>query len=220
MKKFILCIISLSTAIWYGCSSSSGEITQDLPYYNTADFTPVWLPKDSRKDTKLHQIPSFAFVNQQGKTITEKTVHGKIYVADFFFTSCPGICPMLTQNMRLIQDAFKNSPDVLLLSHSVMPEYDSVAVLKNYADHHGIVSQNWHLLTGKREEIYAIARKSYFADEDLGLKKDGNAFLHTENFILIDQNRHIRGIYKGTSRFEVNQLIEDIKLLQNSPVIY
>ncbi|MEM6380943.1 MAG: SCO family protein, partial [Bacteroidota bacterium] len=148
--------------------------------------------------------------------LTEEDVEGKIYVTDFFFTSCPGICPKMTANMMLIQEAFLHDEDVLLLSHSVTPEYDSVAVLKEYAELEGVEDTKWHLLTGDRQMIYDLGRYQYFVEEDLGLVKDTEEFIHTENFVLIDRSRRIRGIYNGLNKAAVSQLIADIKTLQNS----
>jgi protein SCO1/2 len=134
-------------------------------------------------------------------------------VADFFFTSCPGICPKMTSNMLLIQEAFKDNDKVELLSHSVMPEFDSVSVLKSYADAKGVIDNKWHLVTGERELIYDLGRNYYFVEEDLGIDKTCDDFLHTENFVLIDQQGYIRGIFNGLNKSSVNQLIADIKTL-------
>lgn len=185
---------------------------QSLPYYTGADFTPLWFDKDV-PDT-IHCIAPFSFIDQNGNIITEKTVANKIYVADFFFTSCPGICPKLTKNLKLVQDAFRNDPGVILLSHSVTPGKDIPAVLKKYAGNYGVIDNKWLLLTGNKDSIYSIARNSYFADEDLGFKKGTNDFLHTENMLLIDTKRRIRGIYKGTSPSEMQNIIADIQLLK------
>jgi protein SCO1/2 len=153
-------------------------------------------------------------INQNGEHITDKSVEGKIYVVDFFFTSCPGICKKMTNNMMDVQAAFKYDSDVLILSHSVTPENDSVTILKNYADGNGIISGKWHLLTGERKAIYDLGRKSYFTEEDLGEERTEDEFLHTENFVLIDQNKRIRGIYNGLKKADVAQLIEDIQTLK------
>jgi protein SCO1 len=190
------------------------QIEKQLPYYNTADFTPQWLDDTASKNIAIHSIPSFSFTNQNGETVTEKTVEGKIYVADFFFTRCPGICPRLTKNLSIVQDSVKNNNNVLILSHSVTPESDSITVLQRYAKEHNVISGKWHLLTGNRDSIYNIARQSYFADEDLGQQKEANDFLHTENMLLIDKHRRIRGIYKGTSETEMKNIIDDIRLLE------
>ncbi|MFN8357061.1 MAG: SCO family protein [Spirosomataceae bacterium] len=208
MKKSLFLLIAV--ALLLACSSAD---EQHLPYYHTADFTPIWLKSTASLDT-LHQIEAFRFWNQQGKVVTEQTFKGKIHVANFFFTICPGLCPRLTKSMEELQTAFQNDPNVLLASYSVTPERDSVSVLRAYASRHGVRTNKWHLLTGDKTQIYQTARKSYFADENLGTKLDENNFLHTENFILVDQHLHIRGIYNGTLALDIKQLIEDIKVLE------
>ena len=184
-----------------------------LPYYNEASFTPKWMDAKSDKLKSFHTIPNFSLTNQDGKNITQKTFEGKIYVTDFFFTTCPGICPKMTGNMSLVQEAFKNDDRLLILSHSVTPTKDSVPQLKKYALEHNI-NKNWHLVTGDKKEIYDLGRTSYFVEEDLGEPKGIDDFLHTENFILIDKNKHIRGIYNGLNKNSVKELIADIRTLK------
>ncbi|SDR80882.1 protein SCO1/2 [Polaribacter sp. KT25b] len=184
-----------------------------LPYYNEASFTPKWIDVKSDELKTFHKIPDFSLTNQYGKNITQKTFENKIYVTDFFFTTCPGICPMMTKNMTLVQEAFKDDTNVLMLSHSVTPSIDSVLQLKKYAIEKG-VGKNWHLVTGDKKEIYDLGRKFYFVEEDLGEPKGIDDFLHTENFVLIDTNKHIRGIYNGLNKNSVAQLIADIKTLK------
>ena len=185
-----------------------------LPYYNDASFTPHWLKPNSEEEQKSHKIPDFKLVNQLGDTITQKNFNNKIYVADFFFTTCPGICLKMTGNMLKIQEEFKNDPEIVLLSHSVTPSIDSVSVLKSYAKRNGIIDHKWHLVTGDKTEIYNLGRNQYFVENDLGISKNVNDFLHTENFLLIDKNKHIRGIYNGLNRASIAQLIIDIKALK------
>lgn len=185
-----------------------------LPYYEEATYQPHWLSSASSKLDTFHKISPFELINQDGETISEKTFEGKIYVTDFFFTTCPGICPKMTNHMSLLQEAFIDDDEILLLSHSVTPEKDSVKVLKAYAEEKGILSKKWHLATGKREEIYRLGRKEYFVEENLGIQKDEHEFLHTENFVLIDKQRHIRGIYNGLNKTSLRQLIADIKTLK------
>jgi len=165
---------------------------------------------------KYHKIAPFQLVNQNGDTITQTDYEGKIYVADFFFTTCPSICPVMTKNMTLLQEEFKNDPEVMLLSHSVTPEIDSVAVLREYADRKGVIDAKWNLVTGDREQIYDLARKSYLA-----VKKNKyggeNAMIHTENFLLIDKEGRLRGrSYDGTDVEDIKALIEDIYVLKES----
>jgi len=208
---YIVNILFLSQVIIYSCSAPINKV-DELPYYSSADFTPHWL---SIKETNtIHSIPDFSFTNQFAKEITKKTFDNKITVVDFFFTTCPGICKKLTSSLLKVQNAFKTEDDILLLSHSVTPEKDSVAVLRKYAQENGVIPGKWHLVTGKRNDIYSIARTGYFADEDMGWKQDSTAFLHTENILLIDKHHHIRGVYKGTIPGEVENLIADIKKLQ------
>lgn len=199
------------------CNSKKKEKqsrTQNLPYYNEATFTPIWGEKNSKETKNLHKIPSFSLINQNGEIITENTFKNKIYVTDFFFTSCPGICPKMTKNMHAIQEVFKSDDEILILSHSVTPEKDSVSVLKNYAETQGIISGKWHLVTGNQNDIYNLGRQSYFVEEDLGLEKSSDEFLHTENFVLVDKDKHIRGIYNGLNKTSIAQLISDIKTLK------
>jgi len=183
-----------------------------LPYYEEATFTPKWFDESVPAD--FHRIQPFGLINQSGDSITEAMLKGKIHVVDFFFTSCPGICPKMTSNMSIIQEAFMTDNEVLLLSHSVTPEYDSVSVLKEYAERKGVKNEKWHLLTGERSTIYDLGRNQYFVEEDLGLEKDADDFIHTENFILLDGDQHIRGIYNGLNKTAINQLITDIKTLK------
>ncbi len=186
---------------------------ENLPYYNEESFTPHWLIPDSEEEQTFHKIPNFELVNQLGDTISQKTFDDKIYIADFFFTSCPGICLKMTGNMTKVQEAFKEEPDVLLLSHSVTPSIDSVSVLKDYAEDHGVIDNKWHLVTGDKTKIYNLGRNQYFVENDFGVPKDINDFLHTENFLLVDKNKHIRGIYNGLNRASIAQLIIDVKTL-------
>lgn len=188
------------------------EVT--LPFFNSAEFTPEWISEDSSKYDKIHTIPDFNLVNQDGKGISRNLYKGKVYVADFFFVSCPGICPILEKNMSKLQEKFKDDKDVLLLSHTVMPVKDSVPVLKKYALDNDINSDKWNLVTGDKEQIYNLARKAYFADEDFAKTQDENAFIHTENFVLIDKKGRIRGVYNGTLGLDTERLIRHIEILK------
>ena len=162
---------------------------------------------------KYHHIKDFSLVNQNGDTITQEFYRNKIYVADFFFTTCQTICPIMTDHMYEIQRKTISDPEVLLLSHSVIPEVDSVAQLKRYALKKRVNASKWNLVTGDKEQIYALARKSYLAVKEAG---DGGAFdmIHTENFMLIDKKRQIRGFYDGTDPEEIERLLDDIKVLK------
>ena len=186
-----------------------------LPFYQDESFTPHWLTPGSKEEKSFHKIPDFKLLNQLGDTISQSTFENKIYITDFFFTTCPGICPQMTDNMAKIQEEFKEDDDILLLSHSVMPNTDTVSALKNYANNNNVIDNKWHLVTGDRNEIYALGRDHYFVESDLGEVKTIDDFLHTENFLLIDKNKHIRGIYNGLNRASIAQLITDIKTLKN-----
>lgn len=198
-----------------GCKSKIEKVEEKrLPFYNSPDFTPIFLSKDENLEQKIpHQIADFSFTDQEGKTITQKEIENKIHVADFVFTSCGSICPVMLDHMRLISNAFENNSKIELLSYSVTPWVDDVKRLKIYTQIHKIDNPNWHFLTGNKADIYNLARQSYFAEEDLGFTKDSTKFLHTEHMLLIDQNKRIRGIYNGTLELEMDQLIKDIQTL-------
>lgn len=187
--------------------------TTQLPYYHTPDFTPHWVASLASMDT-IHQLKKFVFKNQADQWVDSDSLRGKIHVANFFFTACPSLCPRTMGNMKELQRTFSSDNDVKLLSFSVLPERDSVAVLRAYAQQHQVEASKWELLTGNRKDLYETARRSYFADENLGIRKGENDFLHTENFILVDKNLRIRGIYNGTLPLEIEQLVEDIKTLK------
>lgn len=188
----------------------------ELPYYGSAEFTPHWFKSDSPELADFHQVPEFSFTDQQGESVTLDTVKDKIYVASFFFTSCPGICPRMRSQLSKVQSEFLNDDDVIIISHSIQPGNDTVEVLQQYAQKNGIKAQKWHLVTGEREQIYALARNAYFANEDLGEFVSNEDFLHTENLVLVDKNRHIRGIYNGLNNTSVTNLITDTKLLMST----
>jgi len=162
---------------------------------------------------KFHKIAPFSLTNQNGLTVTEQDYQGKIYIADFFFTTCPTICPIMTDHMVQLQEALKNDPNILLLSHSVTPEIDSVAQLKKYALEKGVADQKWNLVTGDKKQIYQLARKSYLAVQEDG---DGGPFdmIHTENFILVDPEKRIRGFYDGTDPEAIKLLLDDLTILK------
>lgn len=190
---------------------SCKDDVRKLPYYDTADFTPKWeLPAD----TTFHQVRPFTFTTQENETFSEKDMEEKICVADFFFTSCPGICPKLATSMNALQTAFLNDDEIVLLSHTVTPEKDSVPVLKKYAVKNKVAYKRWKLLTGKQSDIYDVGRRYYFVEEDLGVNSDSSVFLHTENFVLVDKNRHIRGIYNGLDPNSMQALKNDIAVLK------
>ena len=162
---------------------------------------------------RFHKIDNFSLVNQNNQVVTNKNYDGKIYVADFFFTTCPGICPIMKENMVFLQEEFKDDDNLLLLSHSVTPEIDSVTVLKKYSEEKGVIDSKWNMVTGDKKQIYNLARKSYLVAEDI---ESSSAFdmIHTENFVLVDTQRRIRGFYDGTNNDSMEELINDIKILK------
>ena len=209
-------IFFLAFIILSGCyhSEKNESRVNTLPFYGEATFSPQWIAPGSDSLKQFHQVGPFNLINQEGEMVTEKKFENKIYVTDFFFTFCPGICPKMTDNMGILQDEFLEDEDVLLLSHSVTPDRDSVPILKEYAEGKGILSHKWDLVTGDQQQIYNLGRKHYFVEEDLGLEKEEDEFLHTENFVLVDKNRYIRGIYNGLNKASIQQLIADIKTLK------
>ena len=191
-----------------------------LPIFNPSDVNPELVDSTIQYVALDHEIAVFKFTNQNGKVVTQKDYEGKIYVADFFFTTCPTICPKMTNNMVWLQNQIKNNPRVMLLSHSVTPDIDSVPVLKKYALEKGVIDSKWNLVTGDKKDIYYIARKSYLAVKT-GKPEEMYDMVHTENFVLIDSKRRVRGFYDGTNLDgptepgikNVKQLLEDINLL-------
>lgn len=185
---------------------------KNLPVYTPSMVNPELVDTTIQHIANEHYIADFSFTNQNGKKITQKNYEGKIYVADFFFTTCPTICPIMTDNMVWLQEQIKNNPKVMLLSHSVTPDIDSVPVLKAYAERKGVIDTKWNLVTGDKKDIYYIARKSYLAVKT-GKPEEMYDMVHTENFVLIDQKRRVRGFYDGTKREEVEKLLQDIQFL-------
>ena len=184
-----------------------------LPVYQPSAVSAALVSQEIRHQKKYHTISNFRLTNQNGQTVTQDTYEGKIYVADFFFTTCQTICPIMTSNMVELQNKLANNPDVLLLSHTVMPEIDTVAQLKKYAIQKKVNATQWNLVTGSKQEIYDLARKQYLVakenpDDPLGL-------VHTENFVLIDTQKRIRGFYDGTQTQEMDRILHDIGVLQN-----
>jgi len=190
------------------------EHVAKLPYYNSKDFTPMWIKPSAA--TSLHRIAPFSFVDQNGQPVTEKTVAGKISVANFMFTGCPGLCPRMTTNLETVQKAFEHGSTVVLISHSVAPESDSIPALKRFAAEHHAVDGQWHFVTGDRAAIYRTARESYFADEAGSVPDAGGDFLHTEKVFLVDDNGHLRGVYNGELPTEMERLKEDIRTLKRA----
>ncbi len=212
LKKRDTIIVSvIVVVILYGVYSYlTTKVT--LPVYNPSDFNPELVDKSLQSINKNHTVADFRLINQNGKLITQEDYLDKIYVTDFFFTRCPSICPIMTDNLIKIQEEFFDNDDIMLLSLSVTPIMDSVPVLREYADKKGVIDSKWNITTGDKKHIYELARKSYFAVVEQG---DGGLqdFIHTPNFILVDKKKQIRGIYDGTDDDEILRLISDIRIL-------
>lgn len=213
-KFFGLVLLCLSAVIIY-LFYNALQPKKALAIYQPSMVNPELVDSTMQYVKKYHTVSDFSLINQNGEVITEKNYEEKIYIADFFFTTCPSICPIMTKNMADIQERIKNDNDVLLLSHSVTPKIDSVAQLKKYALEKGIDDTKWNLVTGDKKQIYNLARKSYLAVKEDG---DGGPFdmIHTENFILVDKERRIRGFYDGTKKEEVDRLMGDLAILRDS----
>jgi len=210
-KRFLGILISVSVVIVFFFYRAL-KPTPTLPVYQPAMVDPELVDESIQYVKKYHTIADFSLTNQNGQTITHKDYDNHIYVADFFFTTCPSICPIMTNNMVYLQSQLEDLPNVKLLSFSVTPEIDSVPVLKKYALEKGVDDQRWNLLTGNKKDIYTLARKSYLVVQEDG---DGGAhdMIHTENFVLVDKQRRIRGYYDGTLREDMDKILTDLNIL-------
>ena len=209
--KLFLLIFGLFSLVVLYLFYDALKLDKKLPVFQPAMLNYELVDSTLQHIKRYHRIADFSLTNQNGQMVTQKNYEGKIYVADFFFTTCPGICIEMTRNMLKIQKETLNNPNIMLLSYSVTPKIDSVAQLKKYALEKGINDSKWNLVTGDKEQIYGLARESYFAvKEGEGIK----GMIHTENFILIDPDRRIRGFYDGTDDDEISRLMDDILLLE------
>lgn len=217
--KIVSVIFSL---FLFSCSNSKSELSEiaieqeasfTVPIYNGPDFTPYWNVPNT--DT-FHTIAPFNFMNQFNEQFTSNTVANKFYVVNFFFTTCNSICPKMMNNMEIVANHFDADSNVLFISHTVTPWIDNPEKLLDYSKLFQVKKNKWHLVTGEKSELYHLARKSYFVEEEPGFNKDSSEFLHTEHFILIDNKNHIRGIYNGTLELEMQRIIDDLNwLLKN-----
>lgn len=207
MKKLVYIAGSVLAII--SCTHQSSTKKLLLPIYGTKKMNRI----GDKVDTIYHTIGTFTLINQYGERITDSITKNKIYVADFFFATCQSICPKMSHQLKRVQDTFANKNDFLILSHTVNPEHDSAEVLRIYGEKYGVIKNKWHLLTGDKKQIYDLARNDYLvnADETEG---EGDLFIHSELFLLIDKEKRIRGIYDGTDSLQVNQLIKDIRMLE------
>jgi protein SCO1/2 len=190
------------------------RVDAKLKIYNPADVNPRLVDFSMKHITKDHTVADFELTNQNGEIITNKNYANKIYVADFFFTRCQTICIAMAYNMSELQEMYKEDTDIMFLSHSVTPIIDSVSVLKEYADRKGVIDGKWNVTTGSKKHIYELARKSYFAVLDEG-NGDENDFIHTEQFVLVDKEKRIRGYYDGTEKEDMIKLKKDIVVLKD-----
>ncbi len=212
LKKFAIVLFILSVIIIYSIYSLL-KPEETLPVYQPDMVNAELVDSTVRYVRKYHTVKDFELINQNGDTITQDYYKDKIYVADFFFTTCLTICPVMTDHMLKIQEKTKDDPEVLLLSHTVFPKTDSVPVLKAYAEEKGVIDKKWNLVTGDKKHIYELARKSYLASKSNG---DGGPYdmIHTENFVLVDKEKRIRGFYDGTDAEAIENLMHDIKVLK------
>lgn len=211
--KLFAIVLSILSVIIISIFYSILKPKRSLPIYQPSQVNFELVDSSIQYKSKYHKIADFSLTNQNGKTITQYDYEDKIYVADFFFTTCQTICPIMTDHMYHIQKELKNDQDIMLLSHSVTPEIDSVAQLKRYAKQKGVDDTKWNLVTGDKKQIYNLARQSYMAVKTAG-NGDQYDMIHTENFMLIDKKRQIRGYYDGTDPEEIKRLLDDISVLK------
>ncbi len=202
---WLLLIIPLAFVAWYFFNKNEQKPLRTLPYFGQKNTV-------QNGDTSFHTVKPFMFINQYGEKVTEETVKGKIYVTDFFFTTCQSICPVMSSELERVYKTFSSNKDILILSHTVSPEEDSVHILMDYAKLHGVKDKRWLFLTGEKKHLYDMARTGYLLNAEDG-NGDENDFIHTQNFALVDKERHLRGFYDGTDSLDVSRLITDITLL-------
>ncbi|MCV9386769.1 SCO family protein [Reichenbachiella ulvae] len=215
--KFQYLIISTLFIVSFSACTipQEGQITTKsgkLPILGRPEIVTSKVNGELKVDTIAHQVADFSFLNQDSVWINNDSLAGKIYVADFFFTSCPTICPLMKKQMLRVYDAFSENDHVKILSHTIDPAHDSVAVLREFSEALGVESSKWHFLTGDKDEIYQLGEKSYMVTA--GADKDApGGYIHSGAFLLVDTERHIRGVYDGTMKEQVDQLIIDIRKL-------
>ena len=207
---WLLLIIPMFFVSWYFINKTEQKPIRTLPYFGKKNTL-------TKGDTNYHTVKPFCFTNQYNEKVTEQTVADKIYVTDFFFTTCQSICPIMSLELERVYKTFHTKNDVLILSHTVSPEEDSVNILKDYASLHGVKDNKWLFLTGEKKQLYDMARQGYLLNNEIG-NGDEDDFIHTQNFALVDKERHLRGFYDGTDSAEVTRLINDIYLLQEEYV--
>ena len=207
IKHFISGIVFIALI---ACNDKSAA-DKTLPFYDTKDLTAHWISESSDSFNRIHTIAPFAFTDQQNRLFTADSLIGKVYIASFFFTTCPDICPKMTNNLSLVQDSFLLNSTVKIVSFTVMPWVDSAARLADYGKQKHINPNKWHLLTGEQSAIYQLGRASFFADDNPA--GDTSSFLHTDKMFLVDRHRRIRGVYNATRKDDVQRAIDDIRIL-------
>lgn len=215
MKRILAFSVITITAVLIAYFSTKDK-QKPLPVINPIDVNSEMVDEDLLRKGYGHTVGNFAFTNQEGKTITQQEIEDKIVVVEYFFTTCMTICPKMNIQMQRINEHFKGNEEFKILSFTVNPEVDTVEQMKRYADAHKANSNQWHFLTGEKEKLYQLARTSFFVlkpAEAQNLGDAGNDFIHTNNFVLIDRKKRLRGYYDGTSVKETNQLIQDIEQL-------
>lgn len=211
-KFLVLFLILVLPSLMYVVLSTGEHKFNTLPYYGNKIPTASIIDGEEIVDTVYHTISDFSFTNQFNETITQDAIQNKIVVVDYFFTTCGSICPKMTEQLTIVQERFRDNEDVIILSHTVNPEHDSVEVLLDYANQFGAIKNKWHFLTGNKRTLYEMALRSYLINAGEDVLAEGG-FLHSEMLVLIDKNKHIRGFYDGTDPAEVLDLTKAIKLL-------
>jgi protein SCO1/2 len=206
IKYGLIALIPIAFTLFYFLKIKQNKPIRELPFFGPKSYSKI-------SDTTYHTIPGFTFTNQYNKIFTDKHLNGKIYITEYFFTTCKSICPIMNTNLQKVYQTFYNDTSIYIVSHTVDPETDSVNVLKEYAQLHNVKNNQWQFLTGNKVDLYAIARKGYLLNTEEGNGGEED-FIHTQNFALIDKEKRIRGFYDGTDTAEINRLIIDIKLLK------
>lgn len=211
--KFFAIVMLFLSAIIIAFIYNALKVEPQLPVYQPDMVTADLVDSTVQHVRKFHKVKDFELINQNGDTLTQKEFDGFIYITDFFFTTCQTICPVMTDNMKVVQDEFIADEEIKLLSHTVTPQIDTVEKLRAHADEMGLIDGKWHMVTGDKKHIYDLARKEYLASKSSG---DGGPYdlVHTENFVLVDKEKRIRGFYDGTNDDEIEKLIKDVAILK------
>lgn len=216
MKRILFLVVFFILGVTVTYFMIKPTKVKNLPVINPVDVNEEMVDPELLRIGYGHTIGKFSFLNQEGKQITQEDVKGKVFVAEYFFTTCGTICPIMNQQMQRVHKAYKDNSDFRILSFSVNPEVDTVEQMKRYAEQHGADSKQWFFLTGTREKLYDLARKSFFVLKPTEAENQGDVgsdFIHTNNFVLVDKEMRIRGYYDGTNTKEVDEMIKDINQL-------